>query len=113
MFSYPSMLKHYQQTALTPQTAPHIWIGIEEAKRFALTMYHIWTMYCEIYMSSETWFPDLLSSNHLQFSAPISDDMWNADSIPDLISLVEEEKANGNQVCDNEMNWICNWPRNS
>jgi hypothetical protein len=107
------MLNHYQQTALTPHTAPHIWIGIEEAKRFALTMYHIWTMYWETHMSSETGFPDLLSSQHLQFSAPISDDMWNADSIPDLISLVEEEKANGNQVCDNEMNWICNWPRNS
>lgn len=41
MVSYPKMLAQYKQLELKPETAPHIWIGIEEAKRFALTLYHV------------------------------------------------------------------------
>jgi hypothetical protein len=109
MFNYLRMLKQYQQTTLTPYTAPLIWIGIEEAKRFALTLYHVWKMYCETRVSTENDCTDLLSSHDLQFSTPISGDLWNAGSVPELVRLAEEEKANGNQICDNEMNWICNW----
>lgn len=50
-----------------------------------------------------------IACRDLQFSVPVSDDIWNAESLLGFVQMVEGEKARGNQICDNEMNWICNW----
>ncbi|KAH7345832.1 hypothetical protein BKA66DRAFT_506315 [Pyrenochaeta sp. MPI-SDFR-AT-0127] len=113
MFSYPKMLAQYREMNLDPHTAPHIWVGIEESKRFALTLYHVWKMYYDTQGSSDPGTgTDLLSLQDLHFSAPVSDDIWNAETVPELIRMVEDKKENGNQICDNEMNWICKWSSN-
>ncbi|RAR06485.1 putative C6 and C2H2 transcription factor [Stemphylium lycopersici] len=126
MFSYPAMLAQYQQTELTPHTALPIWIGIEEAKRFALTLWHVWQIYCASRDSDsqdggdadggEAMDAELdgdggveIACRDLQFSVPVSDDIWNAESLLGFVKMVEGEKERGNQICDNEMNWICNW----
>ena len=141
MFSYPAMLAQYQQTELTPHTALPIWIGIEEAKRFALTLWHVWQMYSasrdlgngDVDVNAERdvdtdegedmetdGVGDIdadgdadedveIACRDLQFSVPVSDDIWNTESLLGFVQMVEGEKARGNQICDNEMNWICNW----
>ncbi|KAM5459102.1 hypothetical protein McanMca71_001704 [Microsporum canis] len=110
LFFYPSIASQF-----APSDAPDVfvWLGIEEVKRLALTLYKV-SKIC--YTSGN----DLTSSNKspgralsladLRFGAPDSDDLWNATS--GLAAELAGRGLDGSPMtyCDknDETNWISN-----
>ncbi|KAL6229584.1 hypothetical protein BDW75DRAFT_224872 [Aspergillus navahoensis] len=115
MFFYPSMLAQFNADSL-PNV--YIWLGIEEAKRFALALYKVCRC-CQVHDtrlsyggSINSYAPikpraqgsSLLSLADLQFALPDSDELWHASS--DLASRVADN-ACAYWEKNAEENWIC------
>ncbi|KAJ5705796.1 hypothetical protein N7536_001485 [Penicillium majusculum] len=113
MFFYPSMLAQFK-----PGVDPDvfIWLGIEEVKRFDLSLYRVYrhARICNTKLLEDA--PDfsprrgprspggnLLSLTDLQFAVPDSDELWHATS--DLAAKITgNEAAYTNENIEN--NWI-------
>ncbi|KAL4921168.1 hypothetical protein BDW62DRAFT_208536 [Aspergillus aurantiobrunneus] len=91
MFFYPSMLAQFTSTSV-PEV--YIWLGIEEVKRFTLTLYKV----CRRCRGG-----CLLSLADLQFALPNSDELWHAGS--DLAAQVAENRS-AYRNKNIEANWI-------
>ncbi|KAJ5952157.1 uncharacterized protein N7479_010570 [Penicillium vulpinum] len=113
MFFYPSILAQFE-LGVDPDV--FIWLGIEEVKRFNLSLYRVCrhsrvleTELLEDAPNSSSWrgpqSPDgsLLSLADLQFAVPDSDELWHATS--NLAAKIEEKQAA--YINENiEGNWI-------
>ncbi|KAJ5692992.1 hypothetical protein N7462_002415 [Penicillium macrosclerotiorum] len=113
MFFYPSILGQFK-SELHPIVL--IWLGIEEIKRFALSLYKV-CQSARVYDTKlleqrsplnsahqpPTKRTKLLSLADLQFALPDSDDLWNATS--NLATSVAENSA-AYEMANIEDNWI-------
>jgi hypothetical protein len=112
MFYYPAMLAQFN-----PETNPDVfvWLGIEEVKRFCLSLYRVCrqTRVPDANVLDDPGFLDiyrgphersaLLSLGDLQFALPDSDELWHLRS--ELSSrLTETSTSYSNQNV--EENWI-------
>ncbi|KAF2136486.1 uncharacterized protein K452DRAFT_237366 [Aplosporella prunicola CBS 121167] len=109
MFNHHKMLAQYDQPDPDPFTALYIWTGVEEAKRFALSLYQVWRIYRDDAMEGNDD-EDLLPYSQLQFPMPTCDYMWDAESEADLVRRTKEECEKGNRPCEREKEWICDGP---
>ncbi|EED22804.1 C6 and C2H2 transcription factor, putative [Talaromyces stipitatus ATCC 10500] len=115
MLFYPSMLAQFNADSLP---GVYIWLGIEEAKRFALALYKVCRC-CRVHdtllsyggsMDSHLQIKlcaqvsSLLSLADLQFALPDSDELWHASS--NLASRVADN-ACAYWEKNAEENWIC------
>ncbi|KAJ6109919.1 hypothetical protein N7486_002154 [Penicillium sp. IBT 16267x] len=117
MFFFPAI-----QSQFKPEVDPEvlIWLGIEEVKRFNLSLYRLYRLVrldskaledkAHVHSRSgpRSSGGNLFSLADLQFAVPDSDELWHAPS--DLAAKVAENKLayiNGNR----EENWICHTAR--
>ena len=99
MFFYPSIVAQFTNTL--PDV--YIWVGVEEVKRFALSLYKVCRS-CQVPdIGASAPGRSLLSLANLQFAPPDSDELWHASS--DLASrLAEDRSADGERNSD--ARWI-------
>ncbi|OGM42631.1 putative C6 and C2H2 transcription factor [Aspergillus bombycis] len=87
MFFYPSMVAQFKNTL--PDV--YIWVGVEEVKRFALSLYKVCRSCRVPDTDASSQGRSLLSLANLQFALPDSDELWHASS--DLASRLAEDRS--------------------
>ncbi|KAE8132830.1 hypothetical protein BDV38DRAFT_200541 [Aspergillus pseudotamarii] len=87
MFFYPSMVAQFENTL--PDV--YIWVGVEEVKRFALSLYKVCRSCRVPDTGASSQGRSLLSLANLQFALPDSDELWHASS--DLASRLAEDRS--------------------
>ncbi|KAJ5892191.1 uncharacterized protein N7473_008419, partial [Penicillium subrubescens] len=113
MLFYPSMLSQFRQGE-SPEV--YVWVGVEEVKRFALSLYRV----CQRARLQDpgelggvscqsNWAPSrldgvsLLSLADLRFALPDSNELWHLTSgLADRLT----GKSEGYRVANSEENWI-------
>lgn len=106
MFHYPNMHAQYDRAGISQKTAMYIWVGVEEAKRFALAVYQLWRM-CKDRGLAENAGEDLLTVADLEFPMPAGEHLWMAESKEQFLERVMEAVDCGNFPCNHEAEWIC------
>ncbi|KAL1637540.1 hypothetical protein SLS56_000678 [Neofusicoccum ribis] len=102
MFSNTDMFAHYSSRS---RNIIFVWIGVEEVKRFALTLFKVWSM-CE--RDAATGNEELLSARDLNFSMPEREDLWDAPSHEELVLRLEADVREGKCAQNDVENWISN-----
>ncbi|KAE8168513.1 hypothetical protein BDV40DRAFT_251011 [Aspergillus tamarii] len=87
MFFYPSIVAQFKNTL--PDV--YIWVGVEEVKRFALSLYKVCRSCRVPDTDASSQGRSLLSLANLQFALPDSDELWHASS--DLASRLAEDRS--------------------
>ncbi|KAF4546550.1 uncharacterized protein LTHEOB_3858 [Lasiodiplodia theobromae] len=100
MFFYPDMLAQFNGRS---SNFIFIWVGVEEVKRLALTLFHVWSTCSE---GSDAEGDKLLSTKDLKFSMPEQDILWVAPSDEDLLRRLERGMGNGTAMKNGEEHWI-------
>ncbi|EKG18996.1 hypothetical protein MPH_03686 [Macrophomina phaseolina MS6] len=107
MFQYPRMHAQYDRAGVDHNTVIYIWVGIEEAKRFALAVYHVWKM-CKDRALGHHGDDDLLTVADLEFPIPMGEHMWLSESKELFLQRVTETIDAENSPCNHGAEWICN-----
>ncbi|KAE8358110.1 hypothetical protein BDV27DRAFT_169765 [Aspergillus caelatus] len=107
MLYYPNMLARYCQNDLPA----YIWVGIEEIKRFNITLYKVCTAYSGKDASRDA--PDTtavsmrrLRAQDLQFPLPKNSLLWNAISKAEWVSIATKDVYHHNLNNNLENEWI-------
>lgn len=100
MFCYPDMLSQFIGRS---SNFIFIWVGIEEVKRLALTLFRVWSICNE---GSDEGGDKLLSTKDLKFSMPEQDILWIAPSDEDLLRCLERGMRDGTAMKNGEEHWI-------
>ncbi|RAL08048.1 C2H2 type zinc finger domain protein [Aspergillus homomorphus CBS 101889] len=107
LFSYPTIRAQF-----TRNTAPDvfIWLGIEEVKRFALSLYRVSAMVrvqeSHVPVDDASKGECLVSLEELRFAMPERDDLWNANS--DLAATLARDNLIDYDARNMEVDWISN-----
>ncbi|KAA8649619.1 uncharacterized protein ATNIH1004_002290 [Aspergillus tanneri] len=99
MFFYPSIVAQFKNTL--PDV--YIWVGVEEVKRFALSLYKVCRSCRVPDTDASSQGRSLLSLADLQFALPDSDELWHASS--DLASRLAEDRS-AYRERNSEERWI-------
>ncbi|KAH7014068.1 C2H2 type zinc finger domain protein [Macrophomina phaseolina] len=102
MFSYPDMVAHFCGRS---RNNIFIWVGVEETKRFALTLFKVWSR-CD--RDSGERDANLLTMKELRFSMPEREDLWDAPSHEELVSRLQSDVEERKGIQNNEKHWISN-----
>ncbi|KAL4948306.1 hypothetical protein BDW69DRAFT_176738 [Aspergillus filifer] len=112
MFYYPNLLARYRYDHDISGGLPYIWVGIEEHKRFNLTLYKVSKA-----LSAENSYPKTdsddwhLQPSELQFPPPKNERLWHASIREEWASAAAEDAQDGDRVNPydlKEREWISN-----
>ncbi|KAL4969651.1 uncharacterized protein BDV14DRAFT_195912 [Aspergillus stella-maris] len=110
MFYYPNILARYRYDHDISGDLPYIWVGVEEHKRFNLTLYKVNKALNSKPNTIDTH-PDNwhLHPNELQCPPPKNERLWHASTREEWASAAAEDEQEGDRVdpCNlKESEWI-------
>ncbi|KAL4945163.1 hypothetical protein BDV06DRAFT_185403 [Aspergillus oleicola] len=110
MFHYSNILARYRYDHDISGHLPYIWVGVEEHKRFSLTLYRVTkALSCEknsTITDTDDW---QLQPSELQFPLPKNERLWHASTREEWASAAEEDKQDGDRVNPHDLKkseWI-------
>ncbi|KAL4800403.1 hypothetical protein BDV19DRAFT_352931 [Aspergillus venezuelensis] len=99
MLYYPKILARYRYDHDISGDLPYIWVGVEEHKRFNLTLYKVSKTLSSQPSTTDTnpdnWY---LHPSELQFPLPKNERLWHASTREEWASAAAEDEQEGDRV---------------